>query len=81
MSEPTAQDPRANGRAAKAREELAAVPSQDLPGDLAVADVADDLDADADPDGEDLEGAVDLEDFEDIDEDDLGDDALSAVLA
>jgi len=78
MSEPTAQDPRANGRAAKAREELAAVPSQDLPGDLAVADVADDLDADADPDGEDLEGAVDLEDFEDIDEDDLGDDALGA---
>jgi RNA polymerase primary sigma factor len=77
-SESTAQDSRANGRAAKAREELAAVPSQDLPGDLAVAEVADALDADADPDGDDLEGAVDLEDFEDIDEDDLGDDALGA---
>jgi RNA polymerase primary sigma factor len=66
-SEATAQDPRAGagGRAAKAREELAAVPSQDLPGgDLAVAD---DPDADADPAGDDLEGAVDLEDFEDID--------------
>jgi RNA polymerase primary sigma factor len=62
------------GRAAKAREELAAVPSQDLPGDLAVAE--DDLDADADPDSEDLDGAVDLEDFEDL-EDDLGD-ALGA---
>ena len=35
------------GRAAKAREELAAVPSQELPGDLAVAG---DLDADADLD-------------------------------
>jgi RNA polymerase primary sigma factor len=68
ISEATGQDPRG----------LTAVPSQDLPGDLAVADVADDLDADADPDGEDLEGAVDLEDFEDIDEDDLGDDALGA---
>ncbi len=39
------------------------MPSQDLPGDLAVAD---DLDADADLDGDDLEGAVDLEDFEDL---------------
>jgi RNA polymerase primary sigma factor len=72
MSEATAQDPRAGGRAAKAREELAAVPSQDLPGDLAVAD---NLDADADLDGVDLEGAVDLEDFEGLAED-LGDDAL-----
>ncbi len=61
------------GRAAKAREELAAVPSQELPGDLAVAD---DLDADADPDGGDLEGEVDLEDLEDLSEDDLGVDAL-----
>jgi len=50
------------GRAAKAREELAAVPPQDS-GDLAVAG---DLDGDADLEGEDLEGAVDLEDFEDI---------------
>ena len=52
-------------RAAKAREELAAVPSQDQPGDLAVAD---DLDADADLDGDDLDEAVDLADFEDLDE-------------
>jgi RNA polymerase primary sigma factor len=66
MSEGTAQEPRsgAASRAAKAREELAAVPSQDLPGDLAVAD---DLDPDAD-----LDEAVDLEDFEDLD-DELGD--------
>ena len=64
----------AGGRAAKAREELAAVPSQDGPGDLAVAD---DLDADSDPEGDDLDGAADLEDFEDLDED-LSDDALSA---
>jgi RNA polymerase primary sigma factor len=69
----TVQDPRAGGRAVKAREELAAVPSQDLPGDLAVAD---DLDADADLDGDDLEGEVNLEDLEELSEDDLGDDAL-----
>jgi len=76
MSEDTAQEQRsgATSRAAKAREELAAVPSQDLPGDLAVVD---DLDADADLDGEDLE-AVDLEDFEDLDDDDLGDEVLVA---
>jgi len=73
MSEAAAQDPRAGGRAVKAREELAAVPSQDLPDDLAVAD---DLDADADLDGDDLEGEVNLEDLEDLSEDDLGDDAL-----
>ncbi len=75
MSETTAQDQRssANGRAAKAREELAAVPSQDLPGDLAVAD---DLDGDTDLEGDDLEG--DLEDFEDLSDDDLSDDALGA---
>jgi len=55
----------AGGRAAKAREELAAVPSQELPGDLAVGD---DIDADTGPEGDDLEGAVELEDFEDLDE-------------
>ena len=66
MSEDTAQEQRsgAASRAAKAREELAAVPSQDLPGDLAAAD---DLDSDAELDGDDLDGAVDLEDFEDLD--------------
>jgi RNA polymerase primary sigma factor len=53
------------GRAAKAREELAAVPPQDS-SDLVVAD---DLDEDADPVGDDLDGAVDLEDFVDLDED------------
>jgi RNA polymerase primary sigma factor len=73
MSEAAAQDPRSGGRAVKAREELAAVPSQDLPDDLAGAD---DLDADADLDGDDLEGEVNLEDLEDLSEDDLGDDAL-----
>jgi RNA polymerase primary sigma factor len=68
VSEAAAQDPRAaaGGRAAKAREELAAVPSQDLPGDLAGAD-----DLDADPDG------VDLADLEDL-AGDLGEDALVA---
>ena len=69
----TVQDPRAGGRAVKAREELAAVPSQDLPDDLAVAD---DLDADADLEGDDLEGEVNLEDLEELSEDDLGDDVL-----
>ena len=69
----TVQDPRAGGRAVKAREELAAVPSQDLPDDPAVAD---DLDADADLEGDDLEGEVNLEDLEDLSEDDLGDDVL-----
>jgi RNA polymerase primary sigma factor len=57
------------GRAAKAREELAAVPSQDLP--------ANDLEADGDMDSidgggpagdDDLDGAVDLEDFADLDD-------------
>jgi len=72
ISEGTA-DTRAGGRAAKAREELAAVPSQDLPGDLAVAG---DLDADADLEGDDLEGDVDLEDLEELGEDELSDDAL-----
>jgi RNA polymerase primary sigma factor len=71
----TAPDPRGGGRAVKAREELAAVPSQDLPGDLAVAD---DLDADADPEGDDLEGEVDLADLEELSEEDLGEDALAA---
>jgi RNA polymerase primary sigma factor len=58
--EPTAG---AGGRAAKAREELAAVPSQDLA-------VAGDLDGDAEL-GDDLEVSVDLEDLEDLE--DLGD--------
>jgi RNA polymerase primary sigma factor len=77
VPEGTAQEPRAGAgsRAAKAREELAAVPSQELPGDLAV--VGDDLDADADLAGDELDGAVDLEDFGDLDDDDLGE-ALGA---
>ncbi len=72
MSEDTAQEPRsaATSRAAKAREELAAVPSQDRSDDLASAD---DLDSDDELDEEaDLDEAVDLEDLEDLD-DDLGD--------
>jgi len=72
MSEDTAQEPRsaATSRAAKAREELAAVPSQDRPDDLASAD---DLDSHDELDEEaDLDEAVDLEDLEDLD-DDLGD--------
>jgi RNA polymerase primary sigma factor len=52
------------GRAAKAREELAAVPAQDVPGDVAIADPDDD-------DADDELDAVDLEDFDDLD--DLGD--------
>jgi len=60
----------ASGRAAKARDELAAVPAQDIPGDLAVVDL-DDEDADE------LDEAVDLEDFDDLE--DLGD-ALGADL-
>jgi RNA polymerase primary sigma factor len=60
------QELRAGGRAAKAREELAAVPSGDQSGGLAVAE---DLDADTD-----LEGAdPDLEDL-DLDEDLVSDD-------
>jgi RNA polymerase primary sigma factor len=58
-----------NGRAAKAREELAAVPAQDpSAGGLAGAGG---LDGDADLDGEDLDGAVDLEDFDDLDDEAL----------
>jgi RNA polymerase primary sigma factor len=70
MSEDTAHESRsgAASRAAKAREELAAVPSQDQPADLAVAD---DLDSDELDEDADLDEAVDLEDFEDLD--DLGD--------
>jgi RNA polymerase primary sigma factor len=64
--------PAAGGRAAKAREELAAVPSAD--GDD--IGISDDLDGDTDLEADDLDGAVDLEDFEDI-VDDLGD-ALGA---
>src|ERR1700722_4333408 len=61
-----------NGRAGKAREELAAVPAQDpSAGGLAGAGG---LDGDADLDGEDLDGAVDLEDF------DLDDDALAVEV-
>jgi RNA polymerase primary sigma factor len=63
--------PGAPGRAAKAREELAAVPAQEVPGELAIADLEDDDDADDDLD------AVDLEDFDDLD--DLGE-ALGADL-
>jgi RNA polymerase primary sigma factor len=70
ISEATAQDPRAGGRAAKAREELAAVPSQDLSGGRAAGD-----DSDAGLDGDDLEATVDLEDFVD-----LGDDLADEVL-
>jgi RNA polymerase primary sigma factor len=71
LSGNTVQETRtgAGGRAAKAREELAAVPSQESPGDLAVVG---DLDADADPDGDDLGDAVDLEDFDDLDDAELG---------
>src|SRR6202161_1499869 len=62
---PVAANAAANGRAAKAREELAAVPAQDPSAG------AGGLDGDADLDGEDLDGAVDLEDFEDLDDDAL----------
>ncbi|HEY0937927.1 MAG TPA: RNA polymerase sigma factor [Trebonia sp.] len=61
MSEATEAEPLAGGRAAKAREELAAAPSPGQPGDPAGAD---DLDGDADLAGEDL----DLEDLEDLDD-------------
>ena len=54
-----------NGRAAKAREELAAVPAQDPTAG------AGGIDGDADLDGDDLDGAVDLEDFDDLDDDAL----------
>ncbi len=63
---PVAANAAGNGRAAKAREELAAVPAQDPPvGGLAGAGG---LDGDADLDGDDLDGAVDLEDFDDLDD-------------
>jgi RNA polymerase primary sigma factor len=65
----------AGGRAAKAREELASVPLQDIPGELAVAEL-DDEDRDEEADADDLDEAVDLEDF-DLEE--LGD-ALGAEL-
>jgi len=58
-------------RAANGRDELVAVPAPDVPGDLAVVDLGD---------NDDLEDAVDLEDFDgNFDEDDLGD-ALGADL-
>ena len=69
---PVAANTAGNGRAAKAREELAAVPAQDpSAGGLAGAGG---LDGDAELDGDDLDGAVDLEDFEDLDDEDLDDD-------
>jgi RNA polymerase primary sigma factor len=67
---------RTGGRAAKAREELAAVPAQDLPGDLAVVELDPVVGLDVD-DADDLDDAVELEDFDDLD--DLGD-ALGADL-
>jgi RNA polymerase primary sigma factor len=68
--------PAAGGRAAKAREELASVPVQDVPGELAIADLDDVDDVDDVDDAADLD-APDLEDFDDLD--DLGD-ALGADL-
>ena len=62
------------GRAAKAREELASVPVQDIPGELAVAEL--DQDSDEEADADDLDETVDLEDF-DLEE--LGD-ALGSDL-
>ena len=62
------------GRAAKAREELASVPVQDIPGELAVAEL--DQDSDEEADAVDLDETVDLEDF-DLEE--LGD-ALGSDL-
>jgi len=62
---PVAANAAGNGRAAKAREELAAVPAQDPSAG------SDGLDGDADLDGDDLDGAVDLEDFDDLDDDAL----------
>jgi RNA polymerase primary sigma factor len=61
---PVAANAAGNGRAAKAREELAAVPAQDPPGGGG-------LDGDADLGGDDLDGEVDLEDFEDLDDEAL----------
>ena len=56
--------------ATKVRDELAAVPAPDVPGELAVVDLEE---------ADDLDEAVDLEDFEGLDEDDLGE-ALGADL-
>jgi RNA polymerase primary sigma factor len=68
------------GKAAKAREGLAAVPANDLSASLADADELDTADLDGDDlDGDDLDGSVELEDFEDL-EDDLADDELAADL-
>ena len=76
MSEASGQESRAGagGRAAKAREELAAVPAQDQQGNAAAGD---ELDGDVDLEGDVLEGDVDLADLEDLG-DELGDDALGA---
>jgi len=63
--------PEPESRAAGGRDDLVAVPAQDVPGELAVVDL---------DDTEDLADAVDLEDFDGhFDEDDLGD-ALGADL-
>jgi RNA polymerase primary sigma factor len=62
----------AGGRAAKAREELAAVPSQELPGDHSEADGdmdTGDIDGDGPDVDDDLDGAVELEDFDDLEVD------------
>jgi RNA polymerase primary sigma factor len=57
------------GLVGNARDELAAVPASDIPGELTVVDL---------DDTDDLDDAVDLEDFDDL-EDDLGE-ALGADL-
>jgi RNA polymerase primary sigma factor len=69
---PASNGAASNGRAAKAREELAAVPTQDPPAN---ATAADGPDGDADLDGDDLAVDVDIEDFDDMD-----DEALAADL-
>jgi RNA polymerase primary sigma factor len=61
-----------NGRAANGRDELVAVPAPGLPGELAVVDL---------DDSDDLEDAVELEDFdENFDADDLGDDLGEVIV-
>jgi RNA polymerase primary sigma factor len=61
------QEKAQGGRAAKAREELAAVPAHDQPGDSGGLGAGDDLAVDE------LDGAVNLEDFDDL-EGELGGD-------
>jgi len=55
-----------------ADDELAVVPTPDIPGDLAVVEPGDLVVVDL-GDTEDLDDAVDLEDFDDLEVDDLGD--------